>query len=356
MLDKKSGLKIAHVVGSLNVGGAERFVIDLCRTQKQSGDKPMIISLGQPGEQLEAECVARNINFFSSQRSTIFKLIQVFISLKNMDVVHVHSPHALKFLQSVICFFKGKIIYTRHGAAPLKAEHWKKLHIKIEPFFNAITFVSQEGMENFKKHHYLSDVPHSVIDNGVIIEPINTIVQKNNKLRLGSVGRMIPLKSQLSLLKAVKLLDITLQDQVELHFFGDGECLDSLIAFQNKFIPNLSVTFHGMVNDREKIYSNIDTLVVCSETEGLSMVIIEAMANNIPVIATNVGGNPRLVKHDKTGWLFDYDDDKTLSEQILNLIDNRSLVAEIGANALTYITDNFSIESSAKKYAELYER
>ena len=355
MLNKKSEIKVAHIVGSLNVGGAERFVIDLCRTQKQNEQQSIIISLGQPGEQLEAECVAGNITFFSSGSSTVVKLIQVFLRLRKVDVIHVHSPHALKFIQPVISFLKGKLIYTRHGAAPLKAEHWKKLHIKIQPFINAITFVSQEGMENFKKHHHLPLVPHSVIDNGVIIEPVKTLVKSNNKLRLGSVGRMIPLKNQLCLLKAVKQLDAELQSKVELHFFGDGECLSNLIAYHNEFLPKLSVTFHGMVNDREKIYSNIDTLIVCSETEGLSMVIIEAMANKIPVIATNVGGNPRLVKHGETGWLFEYNDDKKLAEQVLNLINNRMLVNEIGVRALSYISENFSIRSSANKYTELYE-
>ena len=356
MQDKKLGLKVAHIVGSLKVGGAERFVIDLCRTQKHNGQQPIIISLGQPGEQLEAECAAENITFFSSSRSAIFKLIQVFIRFKKVDVLHIHSPHALKFLQVVIPFFKGKLIYTRHGAAPLKAEHWKKLHVKVQSCFNAITFVSQEGMENFKKQHHLTDVPHSVIDNGVIIDPIRSITQSSKKIKLGSVGRMIPLKNQLGLLKAVNILDVDLQNSIELHFFGDGDCLESLMAYKEQAIPNVAVTFHGMVNDREIIYSNIDALVVCSETEGLSMVIIEAMANRIPVIATNVGGNPKLVVDQKTGWLFEYDDNNKLAEIISSIENDKAILETLGLEAFNYISANFSIQSSAEKYLALYEK
>ena len=110
-----------------------------------------------------------------------------------------------------------------------------------------------------------------------------------------------------------------------------------------------------MVNDREEIYANIDALVVCSETEGLSMVIIEAMANKIPVIATNVGGNPKLVLDQKTGWLFDYDDNKKLAVILANIVQDKTVLNPIGLAAFNYISANFAIESSAKKYLALYE-
>ena len=138
-------------------------------------------------------------------------------------------------------------------------------------------------------------------------------------------------------------------------FFGDGECLDELKRFHQENLPDVQVIFHGMVNDRDYIYSSFDLLIVTSETEGLSMVIIEAMANKIPVIASNVGGNPKLVIHDKTGWLFDYDDEQVLSQYILNAINDRKLINKAGESAFVYIKDNFSITSAAKKYAELYE-
>ena len=167
---------------------------------------------------------------------------------------------------------------------------------------------------------------------------------------------MVSLKNQLGLLKAIELLNTDMQSKVALHFFGDGECLESLMDFKEQAMPSLSVEFHGMVNDREEIYSTIDVLVVCSETEGLSMVIIEAMANQIPVIATNVGGNPKLVLDNQTGWLFDYDDNDKLAKVIHHIINNRALIDEFGGQAFSYISDNFSIQASANKYAEIYQQ
>jgi len=354
MLNKNHRFKVAHVVTSLNMGGAERFVIDLCRTQKQEGGNPMIISLGQPGESLESECNNEGVTFFSSNFFTTFKLLQVYFHLKNVNVVHIHSPHALKFLRFIIPFLNKKIIYTRHGAAPLTAEHWRKLHMKIQPFVKATTFVSQEGMDNFHNMHHWRNTSSQVIDNGVLISPIKSQIRDSEKLRIGSVGRMVPLKNQLGLLKAVTLLPKNIQKNVEIHFFGDGECLNQLKIYNKENLPNTDVNFHGTVNDRELIYSSFDLLVVTSETEGLSMVIIEAMANKIPVIATNVGGNPKLVIPNETGWLFEYDNEHKLAEVLVSIDTDRNILESLGQKALNYISNNFSIESSAKEYAELY--
>ncbi len=345
-------MKIAHIVCSLNIGGAERFVIDLCNTQKCIDLNPAVISLGQVDDLLIDECRASNILVACYGGSSIIKICRVFLVLLKFDCIHIHSPYALKFLHVCLPFLGKKIIYTRHGAAPFASSHWLKLHKKAQRYVNAITFVSREGSDNFHHQHGWHNIPSFVIDNGVLINPVTQT--KSDKLRFGSVGRMIPLKHQISLLQAIALLPLEFQKKIEVNFFGDGECLANLKAFQQKNIADVAVNFHGMVCDRELIYTNIDVLVVTSETEGLSMVIIEAMANNIPVIATDVGGNPKLVINGQTGWLFDYNDKHMLAAYMQRLINNQALIAEYGNNAFTYISENFSIDSAAKKYAELY--
>lgn len=355
-MDEFVVIKVAHLVGSLNIGGAERFVIDLCEVQKKNGIHPSILSLGQPGEDLERECHQLNTPVLSFKNSRLIKLAKVFAHLRECDVLHIHTPHALKFIYPLLLLLNIKCIYTRHGAAPLTAEHWLKLHKKLARYVDAITFVSQEGYDNFKKTHGWNNVPSSVIDNGMLIQPIDKVKPKNSVFRVGSVGRMIPLKSQITLLQAASLLPLSMQENLEIHYFGDGECLSILQAYDEQQHWPVKVFFHGMVNDRNKIYSSFDVLAVTSETEGLSMVIIEAMANRIPVVATNVGGNPKLVLEGKTGHLFDYSDDKKLASLLSTFTEDKQTINTLGDYAFSYIKDNFSLESSAKKYAELYEK
>lgn len=353
-MDEFLVIKVAHVVGSLNIGGAERFVIDLCEVQKSNGKQPVIISLGQPGEALEQECHQLNTPVYSDNNSLIVKLLKVFYQLRKCTIIHIHTPHALKFLSPILPLLKAKIIYTRHGAAGLTAPHWIKLHRNCAQYIHAVTFVSQEGLDNFQQTHQWHNVPSSVIDNGVLIQPIekNKIVEAG--LRIGSVGRMIPLKNQIALLRAASLLPVLIQKNLEIHYFGDGECLSILQDYNSQQHWPVKVFFHGMVNDRNIIYSSFDVLAVTSETEGLSMVIIEAMANQIPVVATNVGGNPKLVIDNKTGYLFDYNDDEKLAQLLINFAENHHSINDLGDKAFSYIKANFSLEATAKKYAELY--
>jgi glycosyltransferase involved in cell wall biosynthesis len=355
-MDESAVIKVAHIVSSLNIGGAERFVIDLCEVQKNDGMQPYIISLGKPGEDLEHVCQQLKIQVFSFNNSLSLKLMKVFSKLRKCDVIHIHSQHALKFIYRLLPVLNTKCIYTRHGASPLTAVHWLKMHKKSARYVDAITFVSQEGFDNFQKTHGWKNIPSSVIDNGVLIKPIEKAKPDHSVLRIGSVGRMIPLKSQITLLQAASLLPLSIQENLEIHYFGDGKCLPILEAFDEQQNWPVKVFFHGMVNDRNKIYSSFDVLAVTSETEGLSMVIIEAMANRIPVVATNVGGNPKLVIEGKTGHLFDYADDKKLSSLLSAFAEDEQLINTLGNCAFSYIKENFSLETSAKKYAKLYEK
>ena len=88
------------------------------------------------------------------------------------------------------------------------------------------------------------------IDNGVLIKPLCSSIKESTKLHIGSVRRIIPLKNQLSLLRSIVLLPEKIQREVEVNFFGDGECLSQLKQFYQNSITNIMVNFHGMVSDR----------------------------------------------------------------------------------------------------------
>ena len=106
-----------------------------------------------------------------------------------------------------------------------------------------------------------------------------------------SVGRLVPLKGQQFLLEAIAALPETERQRISVQIFGDGPDRERLEAIAGNTLKDIPVVFHGNVMDREEIYRQIDVLAVTSRTEGLSLAIMEAMARQIPVIATAVGGN-----------------------------------------------------------------
>ena len=349
---------VIHVVSSLKVGGAERFVIDLCQEQKELGGKAAILSFGLPEDTLVTVCEEQSIPLTITNGKGLWAQKQRLSLLSQFDVIHIHSPAALKSLVFHLFLLRRKtIIYTRHGAAPLNKPHWVRVHRFARQFIHAVTFVSAEAKQSFA-HHGWHKVAQFVIDNGVRLpvalaqEQHGESVQ-NGKIKLGSVGRMVSLKSQISLLKAVAQMDTAKQSQIELHFFGDGELRSQLQAFHQQH-KGISAIFHGVEIDRQRIYPLIDVLVVTSSTEGLSMVILEAMAFAKPVIATNVGGNPVLVKPGKTGYLYEFDDITALQALIEDFLQSNVVTAELGKQARDWVNEHYSLAGTAKRYQEIY--
>ncbi len=349
-------MKITHIVSSLQIGGAERFAIDLSEIQNKLNHTAEIVSFGKKNDQLVKVCESKNINVEIVPRETLKKIFSLFKYLSNADIIHLHSPSALRAcIVHLFFMFYKKTIYTRHGERTLSSKSWLKLHKFAKHIINHVTFVSEKGKDVFIKYQKWNKVPHHVIENGVNL-PAKDIFIKNDsyKLRLGSVGRMVKLKNQISLLKALSYIEKKTLSNIEIHFFGEGESQDILKKYTINHLADDIVTFHGEVTDRVQIYNSFDVLVVTSETEGLSLAILEAMAFSHPVLATPVGGNPRLVLHEKTGFLFDYNDSEALANYIEKLAYNSSLVIDLGTNAKNHIIDNYSLENTAKKYTNIY--
>jgi glycosyltransferase involved in cell wall biosynthesis len=350
---------VLHILSSLNIGGAERFVIDLAVEQRQSlALNTAILSFGHREEALVKECGSNNIHVYFAEGSTFKKILTLRKIIKSYDVVHFHSPYTLLFS----CYYPfltigKKIIYTRHGAEPFTQPKWRLMHKLTKFIVNHITFVSDEGKAVFGKAHGWGTKSQTVLDNGILIpeesfekpKEVNT-----NKIRLGSVARMVPLKNQVCLLKALLVMSHDISANFELHFFGNGPCDELLRIEAEKLRAQVNVVFHGMVINRDDIYSNMDVMVVTSEMEGLSIAILEAMARKIPVLATNVGGNPKLVQNNTTGQLFDYDNHEMLSKQLSDIVQSPETIRSLGQQAYSMVKNNYSLETVANKYMQLY--
>ena len=104
-----------------------------------------------------------------------------------------------------------------------------------------------------------------------------------------------------------------------------------------------------------KILKASQMLVVPSRTESIPQVIKEAFYLKVPVIATNVGGIPELVVHQKTGILVPPEDPEKLAIAINNLLDNEESRRNFADNAFEFINKNFSWDVLLEKYTNLYE-
>lgn len=350
-------MNIIHVVSSLNIGGAERFVADLGVQQIAKGEDVSVVSFGEISDSLVGVCNERGISVDFLTGNVFSRNAQFHSLVKKCDVIHIHTPHALKaLLPALWMLYDQKVIYTRHGEMAMKSKAWKYCHKVAKHIVHEVTFVSEAACHVFKNVQKWKNTNHHIIENGFDVSSVDLTRVDADKLRIGSVGRMVELKGQKTLLESVSKLSGKDKDRVSLQFFGDGDVRRELELLAAEICSDIEVVFHGVVTDRDKIYNKIDVLAVTSETEGLSLAMIEAMAYEIPVLATSVGGNPRLAINHQTGYLFEYKGVEALTSLISNYINDVPLRKTHGYNASLLVKGSFSLDTTLEKYQAIYAR
>jgi glycosyltransferase involved in cell wall biosynthesis len=91
-------------------------------------------------------------------------------------------------------------------------------------------------------------------------------------------------------------------------------------------------------------------------SEGTPLSILEAMASQIPVVATDVGGLSEIVENGETGFLVPKEDSESLAEKILLVLENRELAGKMVLEARKKVEKEYDLNIMVKKYVDLYER
>jgi colanic acid/amylovoran biosynthesis glycosyltransferase len=171
------------------------------------------------------------------------------------------------------------------------------------------------------------------------------------------VGRLAPVKGQHILIAAVAAL-VAQGRHVRLRFAGDGP--DRIALRQNVENRGLAdqVVFEGNVNQDAlaDLYRESDALVLSSFAEGLPVVLMEAMAMEIPCVAPWVNGIPEIVTHEIDGLLVPPGDPEALARGIGRLMDEMEFRRTLGQNARLKILRKFDLQRNAEHLAEVFRR
>jgi glycosyltransferase involved in cell wall biosynthesis len=163
---------------------------------------------------------------------------------------------------------------------------------------------------------------------------------------MGYLGRFDPIKRIPDLIRAVSYLDSSLK----LSIFGDGPDRPRIVNTIERFNMTGRVTLHGMVNTPQEAMSQIDLLALPSRAEGMPMVLIEAMAAQIPIVATDAPGIRDIISHEQTGLLTPVADSRALADAISRLMNDSALRQHISANALTRVKQRYSWSAVLPQY------
>lgn len=171
---------------------------------------------------------------------------------------------------------------------------------------------------------------------------------------VGCVGRLVEGKGYEILLEAAA---IVLEDIPDAYFLlvGHGDRAHSLKLLAERLGISKHVILTGPRTDVEDLMRCMDLFVSPSLWEGLSTVILEAMASGIPVVATDIPGNQEMLEDDCNGWLVPANHPQTMAETIIDALRRPSVRQEYARRASRTVQD-FSVDAVAEKHEELYLR
>lgn len=170
-----------------------------------------------------------------------------------------------------------------------------------------------------------------------------------------AVGRLSKEKAHVDLLAAFSRLRASNPEaKARLIIVGDGPERGRLETAADSFGCKESVVFAGQVSDVRPFYAAADVFVLPSHSEGSPNVLLEAMAAEIPVVATKVGGVPEMVEDNVSALLVQANDPPTLAAAIARVLTEDDLAQRLTANASTLVATRYTPENYVRSLTEIY--
>jgi len=285
---------------------------------------------------------------------------------ERFDIVHVHwpLPHWL-FGRAAALACRGRTVISFHGAELMAVRHGMKL---LKPFLywaikacDAVTANSTHTVRAIQQiyHRPVSIVPYGTTA-GEYSDEART--QPNPVRQLLFVGRLVERKGVPWLIRATEILSRDVP--VHLNIVGTGPDEETLHRQVAECGIEPLVTFHGFVSspDLAELYRNCDVFVLPAvvdakgDTEGLGVVLIDAMSHRRPVVASGVGGIVDLVIDGRTGLAVAPADEQALAEAIRRILTDPELAARLARAGLDHIRQNYSWNAIIDRLLHLYAR
>ncbi|MEZ4361243.1 MAG: glycosyltransferase [Kofleriaceae bacterium] len=356
---------IVHVLSSFGMGGQERLALDLAALQRARGHRVAVVSLAPPpdgplGEEfraagVEVRRVAKREGFDLTLPP---RLMRAFRELR-ADVVHTHNPQPLIYGAPAARLAGAAAIHTKHGLNPGSTkQRW--LRRGAARLVSSFVAVSEPTAAQAREQQDCAPGRLRVIPNGIRLDKFAPDPALRAAVRaelglgdawvVGTVGRLDEYKNHLMLLRA---LAPHLSDAVKLVIVGDGPMRDELAAAVARLPSPSSVVLTGQRRDVPRLLPAFDVFTLPSSTEGLPLVVPEAMAAGLPVVATAVGGLPDVLEHGVTGLLTPVEEAPLLAA-LLSLREP-ARAAAMGQAARSAALERFGADRMVDRYLALYK-
>jgi glycosyltransferase involved in cell wall biosynthesis len=354
---------IVHVLSSFGVGGQERVALDLAHGQVARGHRVAAVSLaGEPDGPLATELAAAGVRVERLARkdrldpALVVKLARLLRGL-GADLVHTHNPLPLIYGAPAGRLARARVVHTKHGRNPgSRAEIL--LRRGAARLVGAFVAVSDTTAAQARAQRDCPEDVLEVVPNGIRLERFAPDAAARAAVRaelgipadawvVGTVGRVDESKNQALLVEAA---GGRLGEKYRVVVVGDGPLREELAARAPAF-----ATYTGRRMDVARILPAFDVFALTSKSEGLPLVVPEAMAAALPIVATAVGGLPDVVDEGVTGYLVPVEP-AAVTAALDRLAADRDAARAMGARARQTALERYSAGRMLDDYLAIYAR
>ncbi len=364
-------IKILYILSLGTIGGAEKFVLSLCRNYDKSCFEVtlcVLFSGGVVSDEIKKtghEVIMINMrNGFDFIR--VFKLIPI-IWRRKIDIVNIHAQNPLSKLCCILSI-RPVIIHTDHGVT-IGSKVKRKRRVVffnrlLTPFIDRFIAISEAMRRSLNLRERVPHEKITLIYNGIEVAAISRSASNKSELKkslaiapelpvLGMVGRLVPEKQYPLLLESLATLKRggTLFSAL---IIGDGPQLEYLKEMAHNLEVADRIKFLGQRDDVMELIDIMDVFVFSSSGEAFSITLLEAMAKAKPIVAFDVEGINEAVVADKTGFIVPFGDTGKFAEKIKLLLESPELAERMGRCALERVNARFNLKNTIKEMELLY--
>ncbi len=286
---------------------------------------------------------------------------------ERLDILHVHYaiPHAISahLAKQILGSTKLKVVTTLHGTditlvgrdpsyLPIT-----KFGIEVSDGVTAVSrWLQAETARNFSTKKAIEVIPNFVDPQRFRRNPdgLHHILGSNNDKLICHISNFRPVKRVMDVLAVFERVARVVPSRLVM--IGDGPDRSVAEAFCRTHGLRDRVFFLGNVPNLEEVVGGSDLFLLPSESESFGMAALEAMASEVPVIATRAGGLPEVVTDSANGFLLKVGDVDGMAARAIEILSDADLQNRLGKNGRTVAETQFDEKEIVPRYRKFYER
>lgn len=355
-------MKILHIDTERSWRGGEQQLIYLVEGLKKRGYHCAVLCQPvTPLAQRSREMGLKTIELKMRGEWDLWAALRIarLLQREEYDILHLHTSHAHTLgLLAGIGGWKGKIIVSRKVDFHLRKGPLNKLKYRF-PIYICVSQAIRDILINDGVSPEKINVVYSGIDLGRFKDGQPAEIRRELGIPgakiIGNVGHMADHKGQRYLIEAAPEIFKVYPDAVIL-MIGEGELRSYLERLAERLEVKSRIIFMGFRTDIPSLLRSMDIFVYPSHLEGLGTSLLDAMAAEVPIVATIAGGIPEVVSDGVNGILVPPRNPQTLAKAVLTILQNNDLAKKLSKAGRETVEKRFTVEKMVEGTLEVYQK